>query len=169
MSKAAKALVPGRTVRLEHYEATVYPAGARHADRLFVKVVGVLQHAGALVAKPGEDVKVHGERIVSELIPFAITHALDVMSECVVLPKGATLKDVPHFDLPPIAEAWILESFGEEKKWRPWVALVEEVATRLNGGKAIRMSEIWSRASSILASRSATSTSSSSPESRIAG
>ena len=169
MAKDAKALVPGRTLEIDGHEITVFPAGICHSGKLFTKVVGVLQSAAEMKARPGESVRDHGDRVVNDMIPFAIRNALDIIKDCVELPNRADFDRLPHYFLPPIAQAWIEESFGEEKKWRPWLALVEEAATRLNGGKPIQMSEIWSKALSLLASASATSSSAAGQESRTAG
>lgn len=165
----AKALVPGRTIFIEGHEITVYPAGVRHAGRLFTKVIGVLEQASTMKREASETEAEHAQRILQGIVPFALKHALDIVGECTVLPKGADFDHLPHYFLAPIVKAWIEESFGEEKKWRPWLALVEEAATRLNGGKEIRMSEIWSKASSLRATASGTSSNSTNPESRIAG
>lgn len=161
----AKALFPGTEVRLSCCVATVFPAGVKHARKLFTRVLPILQAVGGFAKRDGEDEKAHATRVSADMIPLALNQAIDIISDCVVLPGKAKLDDLPHFDLPPIADAWIQASFGEERKWRPWLALMETTAARFNGGEAVSMSEIWSRVSSRLATASPTSSKSDGPTS----
>jgi hypothetical protein len=70
--------------------------------------------------------------VITAAAPIVIEHLLPIIAECV---EGLDLKDrrVPVWALPPIAEAWIVESFGDKEKIRPWIGLVETVLSRLTG------------------------------------
>ncbi len=142
-----RVLFPGRPIALSGYEATVYPMGVKHVRKFLERVLAIADAIGIVARRPDESERQHVERISAELIPFALKNAFDIISECVVLPDGAKLDDVPQWDLPPIVEAWIYESFGEEKKWRPWVALLESALARFSGGEPVSISEMWSRVS----------------------
>lgn len=148
-------LNPGRAVILDFpkgkHTVTVYPLGVWH-----------LKKYGDTIAKCCTDIagkvgplKVQTKTLVSEgglgelpvidsgpemlsasfitaAAPIVVEHLLPIIAECV---QGLDLKDprVPAWALPPIAEAWIEESFGSQEKIRPWVGLVEMVLSRLSG------------------------------------
>lgn len=41
--------------------------------------------------------------------------------------------DLPHDVLPPILDAWIVESFASEARWRPWVAAIDKAVEKATG------------------------------------
>ena len=150
--QSAKPLFPGTRIKLEDgidLEITVYPLGVKHVKKFTDDIARIVNASQRIKVEKGGDQKKIAEQFVMGLVPIIMTDALDLVKECTVIePQGAaTFDELPHWVLPGIADAWIQESFGEEKKWRPWVTLIEKTITRVTG-KPFSISEIWSKASS---------------------
>jgi len=161
-----KPLFPGRNVELDvngtKVLVTVYPLGFRHLRRFSKDVTGAVM---AIVGtKVPENLKsdpaaaaAFSQRVMMQLVPYAIDNLLDLVAECVTFETpDVVIDDLPHYCVAPIIEAWLLESFGEEKKWRPWLATVENVYAQVTG-KQKKITEIFSSASSSPATAAPTS------------
>lgn len=159
-------LFPGRVVQLEKgLAATVFPPGLLHIRKFSRDVVGLgmalADSVGKLKDKAGQS-----QALVQQLLPFLLTNALDLVAECVRVdgPGGKTYKiaELPHWLLPPILEAWVEESFGDEAKVRPWKAAIEKTVERATGSK-LTISEMLRRDSSPPDTAARTSSSTASP------
>lgn len=53
-------------------------------------------------------------------------------------------EQLPHEFIELVCEAWILENFAEEKRYRPWAAMIQKLIERLFG-RSISISEIISK------------------------
>lgn len=150
-SAALRKLLPGTRVPTSlGVDAIVYPLGFRHLRKFTAEIGAALQAAVRVLGsvKHGSDPGDVGQAMLAQMLPYAMRELLGLLAECVVLDaKGLTLDDLPHWDVPPIVRVWLLESFGEETKWRPWVAAMDDLLTRI-GGKPTTISEMLSRPSS---------------------
>lgn len=167
---ALKPLFPGRTVPLEveidgkavTLHAVVYPLGFKHLRRFSKDVTGaIMAMVGTRVPDNLKNDPVaaaaFSNRIMMQLIPYAIDNLLDLVKECVTFEtKGFEIDELPHWHVATLVEAWIIESFGEEKKWRPWIAAVENVYAQVTGTPK-KISEIFSKGSSLPATDAKTS------------
>lgn len=137
-------LFPGEIVELERgIRAVVFPPGLVHLRRFSSDVVAVAVAVGEHARKPGD--------IASRLIPYLISNASSMLSECVRIevPGGLRVKfeELPHWLVPPVLERWVDISFGDEAKLRPWKAAVEKMVEKATG-RPFSISEIWSKRSS---------------------
>lgn len=138
-----KVLFPGRKMPLGDtgLVVTVVPLGFRHLRRFTRTISGAVMHMMSLKIKVDEkaDEKQIAEAkkaaIMAQLIPYILENAFELFAECVVMPNGVALDDVPHWEIAPLLEAWITESFGEERKWLPWKEAVERIVTQVTGKK----------------------------------
>lgn len=132
----------------------VSPLGFRQLPK-FISRVGV---ASSHIANALKGVEVGagvpsdklGGIILQSIAPFVLQNAMDLFIECVeVVDAGADgasaagapaalaqsdlLDRIPHWEFPPLIEAWLVESFGEEKKWKPWITALENLIKRTTG------------------------------------
>lgn len=146
MSEDLKALFPGGTpVDLEeHGWVSVFPLGVSHIKK-FTGIVSIgLQMIPTEMVDEQKKEQL-GARIAAQLIPFMLTEGLELIAECVKFEdQGKGLEQLPHYCLPVIIDTWFEESFGEEKKYRPWLHLTEKLVKRFTG-KEITISEIVSK------------------------
>lgn len=157
--RSLKVLMPG--TKLENLQcgvtATVYPMGFVHMREFASDLVAAFNAVARVAApdKPRNDTKEErqrverefGERLIKSMAPMVTTQLLDVVARCVTFEAGVTMDQVPHYDVPVIVEAWIMESFGTEDKWRPWLATMERLLTHFSG-KEVRILEMLSKPSS---------------------
>lgn len=167
---ALSPLFPGREVELEVelptgrsiVVATVYPLGFRHLRRFSKDVTGAINAVVGMrvpenLRSDPAAAAAFTNRVLMQLVPYAIDNLLDLVKECVVFKDGvAEVDDLPHWHVATLVEAWIIESFGEEKKWRPWIAAVENVYAQVTGNRK-KITEIFSRDSSSPATDASTS------------
>jgi len=171
MTDTVDSILPGEAVPLPDSGATavVYPLGVRHLKKFGSQVATVLAIASRTPFSKGADQKDIGAKIIGAVTPYILTSGLDLLSDCVRLePKGLTLEDLAHWELPPILESWIEQSFGEEKKWRPWLAIVETAVEKATG-KRTSISEMLSSFSSRAATQEQTSSTGDSQDSLTEG
>jgi hypothetical protein len=67
---------------------------------------------------------------IKESIPVILKEFIGVIADCVT---GVDLMDLAHYDLVPVAEAWIEESFGDEKKTKIWKDFIQKKMSGLSG------------------------------------
>lgn len=150
-------LYPGKVVELEtargKIAVKVYPLGFKHLRKFSKNITGaLLALLGGDVGKGVSDPVARaalGQRLMGQVIPYVIDNLLDLLEECVVFQDGLdiTMDELPHWEVAKLIEVWLTESFGEEKKWRPWVAAVENLYATATGSRK-SISEIFSKASS---------------------
>lgn len=147
-----KVLYPGVEVVLESGAvAKVFPLGFKHIRKFSTQISGALltlmnQKIPANIAKDPAAAKAFQDAMFAKIVPYVLTNLLDLLEDCVVL-EGAKVEDLPHWEVAKITEVWVIESFGEEKKRRPWVAAVENIFAQVTGEKR-QISEIFSPSSS---------------------
>lgn len=148
-------LFPGRDVQVLDGRAsvTVYPLALRHARKFSRELIAVIAAVSELPAKDLS--KIAGDKsaaaeIMAVLGPTLLSSLIDLVEECTrfrpseelaaeLLAAGADaaavkIGDLPHYDLPPIVEAWLEESFLGGK-WMPWVRAVEDLVQRATGSR----------------------------------
>jgi hypothetical protein len=123
-------LFPGRVFQVEGGTITVCPLGISQLKKFSGTLVRILGILGA------EDQK----QIVAYLLPHILTSALDLFEDCCIVSEGVDFNRIPHYEFPPMLEVWIEESFGEPRKWRPWMTMIESLILRITG-KQIDLSE----------------------------
>ena len=142
--------MPGREVKLDDVpvKIMVYPLGVGHIRRFTDDITRIVSATGNIKVTKGASEKEIAQAFVMGLIPLVLTDAIDLVKECTVIdPPDIKFDELPHWALPDIAEAWIDQSFGDAKKWKPWVSLIERTITRVTK-KPFSISEIWSKSSS---------------------
>lgn len=154
MADATKILFPGVEVVFEGgYVARVYPLGFKHIRKFSTQIAGALMTLmDTKVPKKFADdpasAKAFQDAMFAKIVPYVLTNFLDLLADCVVMePKEVKIDDLPHWDVAKLAEVWLIESFGEEKKRLPWVAAMENVFAQVTGERK-KMSEIFSPSSS---------------------
>lgn len=168
--QAIRALFPGKTVALdERVHATVYPLGVTQIRQFTDQLVGsfaALARTG--IATSGATESEIGARFMGSLIPHVVRSMTEILDKCVeieVFQSGEDSKpadvevhvsDLPHHYLPPIAEHWVRESFGDEGKREPWLQAARGIWGTITG-EEVTTSEMFSRFSSLLATPAPTS------------
>jgi hypothetical protein len=149
--EASKILYPGRDILLEDLglTVTVYPMGYKHMKKFTGKIADALSIIGRTSYPKGADQAAVMKAVMSNITPFLMTNLLELVEECTVFNiQGVTMEDLPQWHLPVIIEAWLLESFGEEKKWKPWVTALENVLEKFTGSKTSLLATFSSSSSS---------------------
>jgi len=98
----------------------------RYSDLISECIGEVASIVGNLGFKPTQGV------VISIAVPIVIKRLLPLVASCI---EGLDIMAprLPHWVVPQLVQAWIEESFGDEKKVRPWVTLVEQVVLRTTG------------------------------------
>ncbi len=153
--KTRKVLYPGKALILEssEVEICVYPMSMRHMKRFSKSIVEALTALSSIVLP--SNTQGYGTQLMAAIAPTIMEHLFDLVVDCckvTAAPEGykveeIDLNDLPHYELPPIVDLWIEESFGEEKKYKAWITMVEKVLLKATGNK-ISISELLSQASS---------------------
>lgn len=167
-------LVPGVVVPMPSLgcQAIVYPLGVRQMKRFGAIFSNALSALASVFVVKGKSKEELANDTLKQLVPFVLTYALDIVTDCVrfQLPDGTPVKlkrpdgtvvdlkldDVPHWEAAPVVSVWLLESFGEEKKWRPWVQAIEDLMSKVTG-KPFSTKEMFSKDSSPADTASSTS------------
>tara|TARA_R110002096_G_scaffold97208_2_gene216568 strand:- start:6369 stop:6902 length:534 start_codon:yes stop_codon:yes gene_type:complete len=132
-------LFPGKEFKVEGTNGSiiVVPVGIRQLK----KFSGTMAQLMGVISSESVDANSSKGAIVAVLMPHILSTSIDIFEDCIVC-KGTTLDSVPHWQVPPMIEYWIIESFGESKKWKPWVAMVETMVERLTGEKTDLLGEL---------------------------
>lgn len=146
-------LYPGTIITLKgeggmdmEMKITVWPMGIRDFKRFKAAIRAITEEVSLI----GFDWVKAKEDWQTVLLPIVITivvdHFLELLNESV---DGIDLMSprCPQWVLPPVAQAWLLQSFGSEKKLRPWADLVDEIAERA-GGKKLKIWQMLTKSSS---------------------
>lgn len=140
--KELKALFPGVEVPLEcGLNATVYPLGVTHLKKFSKQITRVF----AIFAAQKVDANIDAKSLAIAVVPTLLEEAMDLIQECTTM--DIPFERLPHWELPKLAEAWVIESFGEEHKFRPWVEVIQKAAQKA-GVNADSISEMLSNFSS---------------------
>lgn len=140
-------LFPGTELALESGAiVTVYPLGVRHL-RKFTEELSLLLGMLNSGHVRGSEAEI-GVKVMSEFGPVILSRLINVINECCVIQykdeKDLSLDDLPHWELPVIAQQWIEDSFGSEGKRKPWITAIETLMSRVLKKKTT-ISEMLSR------------------------
>lgn len=152
-------LYPGREVEVADGRATavVYPMGIRHLKKFSSKIGTVLSALSRVPVPVGAPKERVAGIYAAYAGPLVIEHLLELIEECTKLKfvneageeEQISLDDLPQYDLPALVETWLEESFGEEKKWKPWITATEKLLNKfLKPEKPIKIMEMLSKLSS---------------------
>lgn len=154
MAKETKTNVhyPGREILLAdgQIKVMVFPVGVRHIDavmELTDEIASAVQTA--LASKSMKDTaraavaKTRGVAVdtlpdsndwivqgIKSVAPVLLRRGKSIIKDCVT---GIDIDELPHWELPAIIDAWIEESFGDEKKTKPWIELVTMRMGKISG------------------------------------
>lgn len=170
-----RALFPGHEVEIAHGKVvTVYPMGVPHIPqfksalvRAFVSIaqagVGIdalenVERSLSMMSKDDSDDASNDAtmaaaretifKLATAAGPIIADELFELLCECV---DGIDLRNphVPHWVLPFIGTAWFKETFGAEKKLRPWVEMADEAMSSITGERV----GLWQILSSSLSRR----------------
>lgn len=144
---AMKAMFPGREIPIELPDgaimATVYPVGINQMKKFVTAIAGAVGIIRGMDFNKEGSTDDHLKQMLPHLVPIVLNDLLGLVKECTV---GVDLDALPHWLVAPIVEAWVMESFGEEKKIRPWIQMFENLTLKATGKKT----EIWATLSNTL-------------------
>lgn len=142
-----KKLYPGTNVPLEDgSSATVFPMGFLHISKFSKELTFALTTLSRVAIPVDATAEQKTAAIAAQMVPYIANNLLDLVSDCTKFSNPERgFENLAHWEVPEIIEAWIEESFGSEKKWKPWVATVERILNRfLNPKEPIRILETLS-------------------------
>ncbi len=159
---------PAKVVDLgDGKKANVFPMGIKHIGKFSKRIAGVLGAFGSITIKKESTPEEIATAALSHAMPIVLTDLLDLVSECVTFDSPTQkFEDLAHWELPVIVDAWVEMNFGEEKKWRPWVATMEKAIAKASGKEfsiSSWMSAMRSKASSPKATTSKASSTDTAP------
>jgi len=131
-------LFPGTPVPIEgtDVEAIVYPLRVEHLRRFIHAMERRLPSVLSVIGDVPDfnDTSPEGKKkiqnAVAAIAMLAIDDLLDLLEDCV---DGVSVSELPQWALPPIAECWIMESFGSVPKVKPWIDALEVMVKRITG------------------------------------
>lgn len=149
----------GAIVELDDGQAAyVFPVGFRHLTRFTVQIQKAIRAMLDIEVPKSADSGAMKKILGLEVIPIILNDLMGLVKETTVLgildqdnnfhrDEDADFEDLSHWEVPALLEEWFDLSFGEERKWTPWVRAVEKAILRLTG-KTISLKEMFSKASS---------------------
>ena len=172
-----RALLPGTEVPLtdcgEGVIARVMPIGFKQfitSSKAIGRIVSVVVRNVTILERAGRDHEQMASDIVASVLPIASDELLSLLADCVTVefPGGEvkTLSEanVPHWHVAEVLQAWAEESFGDPKKWRPWVTAIETVIRGALKKPSFSIKETWSKLSSLAGTLGKTSSTTSKPD-----
>lgn len=131
--EALAVLFPGKDVPLDMGDdrpagkAVVMPLGFRHLRKFTDQITRALGVVGTMNLPSSDDPTKLGKAIMMTAAPLLMGDLFELLKECVTIesPAGLELEDLPHWLIPGIVSAWIEISFGDPKKWRPWITAID--------------------------------------------
>ena len=142
-----RVMFPGVEVSIELPDGpmmvTVFPVGIQQMKKFVTAIAGAVGIIRGMDLKKDGSTQDHLKQMLPHLIPIVLNDLFGLVQECTV---GVDLDTLPHWLVPPIVEAWIIESFGDEKKIRPWIQMFENLTEKMTGQKT----EIWATLSNTL-------------------
>lgn len=131
-------LNPGTAVEIKRngavvLTAKVYEVGVEHLRKYPAMIGGAIAVLVTLGVKKGGPGKPIGPQYLTGMLPYVLANMTPLIVETTKLePAGAiAIEKLPHHDLAEIAKAWMIENFGTEEKWGPWVAVADQVTTAM--------------------------------------
>jgi len=176
-TSVSRRIFPGRVVEFEEgaveFKVRVYPPGFQHFELFSTRIaaaVGLIANMDLRGATTGSGAQDFAKRVIQQVGPIVLSDLLGLVRECCVVEidghPEATLDDLPHWHLASVVEAWIEESFLEERKWRPWLGALERLISKATG-QPFSISETLSSRSSSPATPTLTSSDASDPDGPI--
>ena len=137
-SKALAVLFPGEVIELDLGNdqigrVRVMPLGFRHLRTFANQITSALSVVGNMQLPAEDDPAKMGKAIMMTAAPLLMGDLFVLLKECVVVesPPTLSLDDLPHWLVPDIVAAWLEMSFGDPKKWKPWIAAIDQAMTAL--------------------------------------
>lgn len=124
-------LFPGTPVRVgteqKHIIIRVRPVTLADMQEFQEALTACLLRSGpAWTAIQNEESNIKFVPMLAQIFtPFLLTDLLGLVNRCC----DHDIKNLPHFALADIIDAWLMESFGEPKKSEPWKALLTNLTT----------------------------------------
>lgn len=114
-------------------EIDVLPLGFRHLRTFSEKITTALGVVGSMSLPAGQSAEQLGKAIMMRAAPLLMGDLFELLRECVVITKPVTVKldDLPHWLVPTIVTTWLELSFGDPKKWRPWIGAIDQAMASL--------------------------------------
>lgn len=149
---------PSVEVKGAIWKARVFSLGLHELQAVLSHTSTCTQIVAALTGLRGKGQEQFRATILGTALPLLASEGIDLVASTVTFtePEGMTMQDVPHWELPLLLDAFIQHNFGEERKWRPWVAAVESWLSRITG-EAVSILGTPSNSSAKPATASATS------------
>ena len=137
-------MFPGRTVMVEgeadrEIKVRIKPMPIRHFRDFKKAINDAIDRVSSSPAFTGDTEGFNWSKdMLPVFVDVATDQLLDMINECC---EGIDLlsDNCPIWVFPTVVKEWIMESFGSEKKIRPWIDLVEEVLERATGNRP----QIW--------------------------
>lgn len=119
-------MYPGRRVKLQAVEASVYPIAMKNIKKFSQKIVTALMALAAMRGMQNANGAQIQDFIQKSLGPLFLNELLDLVQECSVLhDTELKLEDLPHWDVAPLVKAFIEENFVGEEKLNPWKETIQ--------------------------------------------
>lgn len=136
--EALAVLFPGEVIKLDLGNGRVgrvrvLPLGFRHLRTFANQITRALSVVGNMQLPADDDPAKMGKAIMMTAAPLLMGDLFVLLKECVVVedPPTLSLDDLPHWLVPEIVAAWLEMSFGDPKKWKPWIAAIDQAMTAL--------------------------------------
>lgn len=149
--KIFQAIFPGKVFEIkgqgdEVAKISIFPIGAAHLRQFTEQIERIVPKIVSQV----DLTKLHdGKEAFKELLPMIapiiVGDLLDLVSACVT-GIDLTADYLPHWFLPQIVEIWLLESFGDPEKIKPWITIIETIMEKTTGTRL----QIWGELSKSL-------------------
>lgn len=137
-AEALAVLFPGEVLELDLGNdrigrVRVLPLGFRHLRTFANQISSALSVVGNMQLPAEDDPAKMGKAIMMTAAPLLMGDLFVLLKECVVVetPPTLSLDDLPHWLVPEIVAAWLEMSFGDPKKWKPWIAAIDQAMTAL--------------------------------------
>ena len=151
MPEDLNVLFPGKVITFDgaggkQLSVTVFPMGSGHVRKFNAAVTKCFARVRALsldtIEMPADirsmtdsewaAIVMKLAKTVPQIAIVVMDELMDLVAECV---EGVDLKSTrcPIHLLPDIVLAWLMESFGDEKKARPWINLAEQIFSKVTG------------------------------------
>ena len=127
---------PGREVTVESLTFKVFPLGVNHLPRFSDKIIGVISAVSQAEVPEGMKPEDAQKAYLKAAAPYVLKDLTDILWECTTF-EGAPLSGrddlsaLPHYVLPLLCEAWLIESFGDEGKVTTWIEAIQNLTKSL--------------------------------------
>jgi hypothetical protein len=135
----------GTLARPRIVEFKVYPAGVLHFRQFSVAIARTLSSFSRIELKRDSETKKISPASLQAMLPALMEVILTDLTELIIECVKPNPSKAPHWIMPRLLEAWLVENFGEAHKVRPWVEAVELVIWKITGEK-VPLWETFSKA-----------------------